>query len=396
MIDRPTYREWLWGFKDRPVVKVLAGVRRSGKSTVMFQFQDALRQNGVREDQIQAYNFESYSINDLRDPKALHDMIVDKAVSSDMNYIFLDEIQLVDGFERVIDSLFIQPNFDVYVTGSNAYLLSGELATLLSGRYVQKEVYPLSFKEYVSAFDNVDSESLFARYIERGGLPLSLSFEKESQYLDYITGVVNTVLVRDILARNHRSDAMLVEELASFLVDSAGSLISIKKISDTLTSCGQKTTSDTVTRYLSSFLEAFLFYRVDRYDLAGKKFLSVNAKYYPVDSAFRRVLVGNRRPNLGHRLEGVVFLELKRRGYEVYIGKIGTLEVDFVAQKDGQKIYIQVSQTIQEEATYQREVASLKAITDSYPKILLTTDGGNYNDNGIQIRNVVEWLLATD
>lgn len=393
MIRRETYLTDLERLKDKRFIKVLTGVRRSGKSTLLALFQEQLITDQVSQTQIQSYNFEDLALADYLDYRKLYEKITDNLQADQMNYIFLDEIQMVPEFERVLDSLFIKENVDLYVTGSNAYMLSGELATLLSGRYVELKVYPLSFVEFFSALGG-DKATVFQRYLEFGGFPYATEIPDELTYRDYISGIVNTVLIKDVLQRKQRSDATLVEQLAKYLTDSSGSLVTIKKIADTLTSMGQKTTSDTVSTYLSGFQEAYLFFRADRYDIAGKKYLSINSKYYPVDQSLRKVLLGNKRPNFGHRLEGVVYLELLRRGYQVFIGNIGEFKIDFVAQKNGVTEYYQVSLTVEDDRTYQREVRPFQSIQDNYRKILLTMDNGRYNQEGIEQLNIIDWLLA--
>lgn len=393
MIRRETYLSDLERLKDKRFIKVLTGVRRSGKSTLLALFQEQLITDQVSQTQIQSYNFEDLALADYLDYRKLYEKITDNLQADQMNYIFLDEIQMVPEFERVLDSLFIKENVDLYVTGSNAYMLSGELATLLSGRYVELKVYPLSFVEFFSALGG-DKATVFQRYLEFGGFPYATEIPDELTYRDYISGIVNTVLIKDVLQRKQRSDATLVEQLAKYLTDSSGSLVTIKKIADTLTSMGQKTTSDTVSTYLSGFQEAYLFFRADRYDIAGKKYLSINSKYYPVDQSLRKVLLGNKRPNFGHRLEGVVYLELLRRGYQVFIGNIGEFKIDFVAQKNGVTEYYQVSLTVEDDRTYQREVRPFQSIQDNYRKILLTMDNGRYNQEGIEQLNIIDWLLA--
>lgn len=393
MIRRETCLSDLERLKDKRFIKVLTGVRRSGKSTLLALFQEQLITDQVSQTQIQSYNFEDLALADYLDYRKLYEKITDNLQADQMNYIFLDEIQMVPEFERVLDSLFIKENVDLYVTGSNAYMLSSELAPLLSGRYVELKVYPLSFVEFFSALGG-DKATVFQRYLEFGGFPYATEIPDELTYRDYISGIVNTVLIKDVLQRKQRSDATLVEQLAKYLTDSSGSLVTIKKIADTLTSMGQKTTSDTVSTYLSGFQEAYLFFRADRYDIAGKKYLSINSKYYPVDQSLRKVLLGNKRPNFGHRLEGVVYLELLRRGYQVFIGNIGEFKIDFVAQKNGVTEYYQVSLTVEDDRTYQREVRPFQSIQDNYRKILLTMDNGRYNQEGIEQLNIIDWLLA--
>ena len=392
MYIRSNYLERLKQSNDKQIIKILTGVRRTGKSTIMEMFRLQLLAENVSPANIQFYNFEDLSLEDMTNYRSLNEKIESHLQSDGMNYIFLDEIQNVEQFEKVLDSLFIKKNVDLYVTGSNAYMLSGHLATLLAGRYIEIHVLPLSFKEYFQ--NQTDEPSVaFQTYLEKGGFPFTTQIDDEKTYKDYVNGIVNTVLIKDILTRKKRSDATLVEQLAKFLTDSAANLISVKKIADTLTSMGQKTSNDTISSYLSAFNEAFLFYKCDRYDIAGKKYLSINSKYYPVDQGLRKALLGSKRPNIGNRLETIVYFELIRRGYDVYVGIVGKLEIDFVAIKDGTTSYYQVAYSVGEEATYQREVASLKQINDHYRKYLLTSDLGTYNDEGIEQKNIIDWLL---
>jgi len=278
-------------------------------------------------------------------------------------------------------------------------MLSGELATLISGRYIEIEVYPLSFAEYYSHMEseskNTDKTQLFGRYLDYGGFPFGVQISDDKTYKDYIDGIINTVLVKDVLTRKKLSNATLVKQMAAFLTDVSGNLVSVKKIADTLTSMGHKTTSETVLSYLDGFCEAFLFYQCDRFDVSGKRYFSVNSKYYAVDQALWRSLLGLKRPNLGSRLETVIYIELLRRGYEVYVGVVGKQEVDFVAKREGVTEYIQVAASVVDENTYLREVGSLKQINDNYRKILLTMDLGSYNDDGVEQINVMDWLLKS-
>ena len=400
MIKRQNYIERLEHVRDKQIIKILTGVRRGGKSTILEMFRENLIADGIEAERIQEYNFEDLSHEDLKDYQKLHETITSKLVPDKMNYIFLDEIQLVTDFEKVLDSLFIRKHVDLYVTGSNAQMLSGELATLISGRYIEMEVYPLSFAEYYSHMEKegngTDKGQLFGRYLDYGGFPFGIQIADDKTYRDYIDGIINTVLVKDVLARKKLGNATLAKQMAAFLTDVSGNLVTVKKISDTLTSMGQKTTSETVLSYLTGFCEAFLFYQCDRFDVSGKRYLSVNSKYYVVDQALWRALLGSKRPNVGSRLETVTFIELLRRGYEVFVGVVGKCEVDFVAKREGVIEYIQVSASVVDENTYLREVSSLKQINDNYRKILLTMDLGNYNDDGIEQINIIDWLLEVN
>ena len=400
MIARPEYLQRLTRLRDLQLIKVLTGVRRSGKSTLLQLFSQQLLTEGVSASQIHQLNFEDLDLREMN-YKAVYKMLQSSLIPDKNNYVFLDEIQQLPGFEKILDGLFIKDNVDLYVTGSNAFLLSGELATLLSGRYIEVHVYPLSFAELTSqpgkddhGSGNPDTVSRFNYFLQHGGFPYTTAISDETTYRDYMTGIVNSVLVKDVLSRRQRSDTNLTQELAKFLVDAAGSLINPRKIANTLTSAGMKTTADTVSDYLKEFENAFLFYRCDRFDIAGKRYLSVNSKLYPVDSGLRQALLGSKRPNRGHQLETIVFLELKRRGYELYVGTLPGGEVDFVASKDGVTEYYQVSETVRNDSTYERETSSLKAIKDNYRKILLTEDPDSYDDQGIEHINVIDWLLG--
>lgn len=393
MIARDTYLKKLDLLRDKQIIKVLTGVRRCGKSTILQLYQEKLLSSGVDHNQIISLNFEDLGLSKLQNYLELNKYLENKLHPSQMNYLFIDEIQNVKHFEKVLDSLYIKKNVDIYITGSNAFLLSGELATLLSGRYIEIPVYPLSFQEYVSS-SNLDLTTAFDNYLEQGGFPFAIQLDDENTYLSYIQGIINTVLIKDILSRMQRGNSTLLEKIAAYLTDTAGNLITTANIANTLTSFGIKTTNSTVISYLEKLVASFLFYECKRFDIAGKRYLQVNSKYYAVDPAIRRALLGQKRPNMGSRLENIVFLELKRRNYDVYVGKLADKEVDFVAIKDGTISYFQVSLSVQDEKTYQREIRPFKEIKDNYRKILLTQDPGHYNDNGIEQINIIDWLLS--
>lgn len=391
MFPRPKYIDKLNKLRDKQIIKVLTGVRRSGKSTILKLYQEQLLKAGVKQEQIQVLNFEDLGLATITDYLKLYQYIDQRLIPDKMNYIFLDEIQDIPHFEKAIDSLFIKQNVDLYVTGSNAFMLSGELATLLAGRYIEIPVYPFSFKEFLASVPELSHQEAFNRYLERGGFPFATELEDENTYLSYIQGIINTVLVKDILARMQRGNTTLLEHIAAFLTDTNGNLITPTKVANVLSNNGVKATSATVMAYIKKLVDSYLFYRCDRYDIAGKKYLQINNKYYMVDPSLRRALLGQKRPNMGNRLEGIIYLELIRRGYEVYVGNLGKKEVDFVAIRDGIREYYQVSLTVQNEKTYQREIAPFLEIKDNYPKILLTEDPGSYDDNGIsQVNETVK------
>ena len=376
MIERTEYLEELKRWKDKDLIKVVTGIRRCGKSTLFELFINYLKENNVAEEQIIHLNLEDADY-DFKSYKELYDYVNKKLDSKKQYYVFLDEVQNVLEFQKAVDSLYIKKNVDVYITGSNGYLLSGELATLLSGRYVEIKMLPLSFKEYISAFDSKDYQQLFLNYMKNGGMPGNISILKTNPNdIDkYLDGIFSTIVYKDIMIRNNISDKMLLECVLKFIFDSIGSPISTKKISDTLTSKGMMTSNHTVENYITAFLESFLIYKAERFDVKGKNLLVRDYKYYAVDSGLRSYLLGKKADSdMGHILENIVYLELLRRGYRVYVGKVDDLEVDFVAEnRDGLKYY-QVALTVRDQKVLERELKSLQKTGDHYPKILLTLD----------------------
>lgn len=396
MIERTEYLEELKRWKDKDLIKVITGIRRCGKSTLFQLFIDYLKSIGISDEQIISINLEDADYN-FEDYKQLYDYIKEKIDSKNQYYVFLDEVQNVPMFQKAVDSLYIKKNVDVYITGSNAYLLSGELATLLSGRYIEIKMLPLSFKEYVSAFDDNNYQQLFLNYMRNGGMPGNISIIKSNPNdLDkYLDGIFSTIVYKDIMARNNINDKMLLESVLKFIFDSIGSPISTKKISDTLTSKGISTSNHTVEKYITAFIESFLIYKAERFDVKGKNLLARDYKYYVVDQGLRSYLLGKKADSdMGNILENIVYLELLRRGYRVYVGKVDDLEVDFVAEsRDGLK-YFQVALTVRDEKVLQRELRSLQKTGDHYPKYLLTLDMDLESDyDGITKINVVDWLL---
>lgn len=397
MINREEYLDELIRWKDKDLIKVVTGIRRCGKSTLFDLFIDYLKMSGVKSNQIIYINLEDADY-DFKDYKELYHFINEKIISEDNFYVFLDEVQNVPGFQRAVDSLYIKKNVDVYITGSNAYLLSGELATLLSGRYIEIKMLPLSFKEYVSAFDNNNYQQLFLDYMRNGGMPGNINILKSNvNDLDkYLDGIFSTIVYKDIMARNNITDKLLLESVIKYIFDSIGIPISIKKISDTLTSKGISTSNHTVENYITALLESFLIYKAERFDVKGKNLLARDYKYYVVDSGLRSYLLGKKADSdMGHILENIVYLELLRRGYKVYVGKVDDLEVDFVAEnRDGLRYY-QVALTVRDEKVLERELRSLQKTGDHYPKTLLTLDMDLETDyDGIKKINVVDWLLS--
>ena len=397
MVERKEYLEELKRWKEKDLIKVVTGIRRCGKSTLFNLFIDYLKNSGISEKQIIKINLEDADY-DFKDYKELYDYIKTKLISDKMNYVFLDEVQNVPEFQRAVDSLYIKKNVDVYITGSNAYLLSGELATLLSGRYIEIKMLPLSFKEYVSAFPNNNNYyQLFLEYMRTGGMPGNLSIiDTNPNDIDkYMDGIFSTIVYKDIMARNNITDKILLENILKFIYDSIGSPISTKKISDTLTSKGMSTSNHTVENYITAFIESFLIYKAERFDVKGKNLLVRDYKYYSVDTGLRSYLLGKKADSdMGHILENIVYLELLRRGYKVYVGKVDDLEVDFVAEnREGLK-YFQVALSVRDDKVLERELKSLQKTGDHYPKYLLTLDMDLESDyDGITKINVVDWLL---
>ena len=397
MVERKEYLEELKRWKEKDLIKVVTGIRRCGKSTLFDLFIDYLKSIGVSEKQIIKINLEDADY-DFKDYKELYNYIKTNLIPDKMNYVFLDEVQNVPEFQRAVDSLYIKKNVDVYITGSNAYLLSGELATLLSGRYIEIKMLPLSFKEYVSAFPNNNNYyQLFLEYMRNGGMPGNLSIiDTNPNDIDkYMDGIFSTIVYKDIMARNNITDKILLENILKFIYDSIGSPISTKKISDTLTSKGMSTSNHTVENYITAFIESFLIYKAERFDVKGKNLLVRDYKYYSVDTGLRSYLLGKKADSdIGHILENIVYLELLRRGYKVYVGKVDDLEVDFVAEnREGLK-YFQVALSVRDDKVLERELKSLQRTGDHYPKYLLTLDMDLESDyDGITKINVVDWLL---
>lgn len=397
LIKRKEYLKQLINWRDKKVIKVITGVRRCGKSTLMDLYKSCLLEQGVANEQIISINFEDYDYIDLLEPRNFYAYVKERILSDGrMTYCFFDEIQNVKDFERVVDSLYIKPNVDIYITGSNAYMLSSELATLLSGRYVEIKMLPLSFKEYVEASgDERELARKYRSYIETSSFPYVLDMKQDARVIrEYLNGIYNTIVVKDITQRNKFPDTMMLESVLRFAYDNIGNILSTKKIADTMTSDGRKIDTKTVEKYLNALMESYMLYQCKRYNIKGKQYLKTLDKYYAVDMGMRKVLLGSKAMDAGHILENIVYLELLRRGYDVYIGKVDDLEIDFVAMDDKGMTYYQVSATVRDEKTLKRELASLQSINDHYPKILLTLDDDPEMEYaGIRKINALDWLL---
>ena len=397
LIQREQYLAFLRRHKDQDVIKVVSGVRRCGKSTLFELFKQELLASGVKANQIISINFEDLEYEPLQEYHALHEYIVERLIPDIPMYVFLDEVQHVVQFEKVVGSLFIKPNVDIYITGSNAYFMSSDIATLLTGRYVQVEMLPLSFKEFHSAYSqqNLSDMDIYNLYIEHSSFPRLVHVEDDESIDEYLESILNTVVLKDIVTRLKITDVPLLLDIIKYLLANIGSLINPTKIANTLTSYGRKTDNKTVEKYLQGLKDGLLIYEVDRFDVKGKALLQRNAKYYVVDSAFRKFLLSRTDSDRGHILENIVSLELIRRGYRVYVGHLQNGEIDFVAKKPHRLEYYQVSYTVMEDTTLRRELSPLEKLDDNYPKYLLTMDVLHKTDNhnGIEQKNVLDWLL---
>lgn len=395
IIKRTNYLDKLIAFKDKKLIKVITGIRRCGKSTLMEIFQSYLHEQGITQEQIVSLNFEDYDYYDLREPRNLHAYLKDRLIPGRMTYIFLDEVQHVKDFPDVVDSFYIKPDVDIYLTGSNAHMLSSEIATLLSGRYVEIPMLPLSFKEFMDGQEaNASLTPKYSEYISIGSFPYAMQLEREAEVNDYLTGIYNTIILKDVIARKKINDAMMLESVVCFTADKIGNMLSTKRIADIMTAEGRKIDQKTVERYLSALRETFVLYPASRYNIRGKQFLKTLEKYYFIDMGLRRVLLGNRAFDAGRILENVIYLELLRRHKKVYVGKMDNLEVDFVTMDEDGLTYYQVAATVRDEHTLQRELASLKLIRDQYPKLILTLDEDPDADyDGIKRRNALQWLM---
>ena len=408
-IDRKEYLDFLVKSKDRQIIKVVSGVRRCGKSTLFEIYKDFLLENGVAKNQIISINFEDMDYEELTDYKKLYEYIKSKMIEDKKNYIFLDEIQHVDKFEKVVDSLFIKENTDLYITGSNAYFMSGELATLLSGRYIELKMLPLSFKEYYQAkleYEKLEQKGnrisktliqYYNEYIVNSSFPYTLQLDSDLKNIyEYLSGIYNSVLLKDIVGRLKISDVMRLESVVKYIFDKIGNLTSLSKIANTLTSMGRKTDAKTIEKYIRGLTDSLLVHEVSRYNIKGKEFLSTLSKYYVADLGLRQMILGNRNIDMGHILENIIYLELLRRKGNVYVGQFDKNEIDFVVINSNEIEYYQVALTVLDENTLKRELDAFKNIKDNYPKYLITLDDVMVNTDydGIKVVNALEWLLG--
>ena len=399
MISRDNYLERLKAFKDNKLIKVITGIRRCGKSTLLELFKEYLKGEGVSDDNIIHINLELMKYDDVRDYKTFYNLITEKIKNNDRCYLLIDEIQQVDKWEKAINSMNVEFNVDIYITGSNAYLLSSEISTLLSGRYVEIKMLPLSFKEYLE-FDHLPHnwtlEDKFNQYLKFGSLPAVPTLPQDNTTInEFLLGIYNTVIVKDVISRNSIKDIGLLEQIVKYVVANTGNIISANKISGYISSQGrgETTKATTVSNYLDMLEKAYIIYPVKRYDIKGKEQLKNLAKYYVVDTGIRNMLMGYSDSDFGHVLETIVYLELLRRGYQVFIGKWYELEVDFIAVKQDEKKYYQVCLSLMDEKVKERELAPLKAIPDNYEKTILSMDKSYITDHeGIKFQNIIDFL----
>ncbi len=399
LIQREEYLNKLIALKDKKIIKVVTGVRRCGKSKLLEMYRKWLLEQGVEEERIVSINFEDLDFEDLTDYKKLHTYLKEHLVKDNMTYIFLDEIQNVEQFPKVVDSLYIKDNVDIYITGSNAHMLSSEIATLLSGRYIQIEMLPLSFKEYMISTGSMNDRGIkYVDYLQNSSFPYTLELEGQSDEIrSYLEGLYNTIVVEDIINHSKISEPMMLKSILKFIFDNIGNPLSSKKIADTMTSSGRRIDTRTVEKYLNALTESYIIYQAKRYNIKGKQYLKTLEKYYVVDIGLRLMLFGSKQIDAGRILENIVYLELLRRGYDVYVGKVDEFEVDFVAQNGKGTTYFQVALSVRDEKTLERELRSLRAIKDHYPKILLTMDDDpEVHYDGIRRINARDWLLGLE
>ena len=405
LINRPEYLKQLIQNKDVDLIKIVTGIRRCGKSSLLDLFHQYLLENGVPKDNIIHMNLESLRYRDLTNYLNFYDYVKDLIAKKGKTYLIFDELQVIDQWEKAIESFRIDFDVDIYITGSNAYLLSTEFSTLLSGRYVEIRMLPLSFKEFITFYEFTSSttiEEKFQKYLQFGGMPILREYKfEQSRSNQALEGIYSTVVLRDILQRSNQADHLTLQKIMMFLCSNIGSITSPNNIGNILSKEGdissgkeKNIAGKTVEKYISLLRNAFIFHSVGRYDIKGKQLLKTLEKNYIIDIGFRNMLLGYRDADRGHILENIVFLELLRRDYRVYIGKIGETEVDFIAEKADDKIYIQVSESIQSPETRERELRPLRMIPDNYEKIVLSMDKNFITSyDGIKTLNLIDWLM---
>lgn len=396
LIERDFYLDKLKNVMGTPDIKVITGVRRCGKSKLMDAFIDWIKQN-EKDSNIIHINYNLFEFDSIKTAQALNSYVEERYQKNNINYLLIDEVQLCTDFEKVINSFHASEKYDIYITGSNAFLLSSDLATLFTGRVFQIKVFPFSFLEYQKYFKNADPENAFDSYVKEGGMSGSFVYKSTEEKYAYIKDVFDTLITRDIVQKYKIKNELLLNKLNDFMLDNISSEVSVRKIADTLTSNQEKTNDKTIGSYLNYLCNAFAFYKVRRYDIRGKKYLASQDKYYLADHSFRYAILGTKNMDYGRVYENMVCIELLRRGYEVYTGVLYKKEIDFVAIKQSEKIYIQVSDDISLPETLEREVTPLLSIKDAYPKVLIArTRHEKYLYEGISIINLADFLLGKE
>lgn len=396
VIERKEYLDKLVSYKDKKIIKVITGIRRCGKSTLLNEYKKYLLNNNIDEKSIISINFDDKNNEKLLDSNNLYNYIITNTVKNKTNYLLFDEIQNVTDFQKCINSLYLNENYDIYITGSNSYILSGELATYLTGRYIEIHVLPLSFKEYLKFYGEKDELKKYDDYVTYGAFPYLINLDNKDQKIDYLNAIYSTVILKDVINRKGINDSLLLELICKFLFDNIGSYVSIKKISDTLSSYGRKNSVHTIEQYINALLESFILYKVNRYDIKGKQLLKTMEKYYLSDIGLRTYLLGSNNKDLGHILENVIFLELKRQGFRIYIGKNEENEIDFVVDNNEEIIYIQVSLSVRDKNTLERELKPLQKLKDNYKKYIITLDYDKNNYDGIKQISAIDFLLGRE
>ena len=397
MLERKTYLNKLIRLKDKDFIKVVTGIRGCGKTTLLTQYKHYLIDQGIKVERIISINFDDFKNRELKDIDALYNYITPLLSDADMDYIFLDRVQEVPNFEEVVNSLYRKNNTDIYITGSNSHLLSGELSTYLTGRYVKIEMMTLSFSEYTNLdAKNINLEREYQEYITKGGFPAVKTLSlKDNQGTEALSSILETIISRDIMQRNKFRDKRKIEDVLSFIMNNIGNELSISKIANTMTSDGRKISNATVESYISEFLNSYLLYRVQRYDIKGKQYLKSLEKYYVADIGLRNTLATNKNTDIGHILENIIYLELKKRYQSVYVGKEGIVEIDFVVSNPQSVLYFQVAATLRDKKTRERELRSLNQIKDHNRKYILTLDNDPITTvDGIIIMNALDWLIV--
>ena len=392
MIPRKQYIDFLSKLKDKQIIKVVTGIRRCGKSTLFELYKKQLLENGITKEQIISLNFENPNDMKFENWKELYTYIENKLIKDKMNYIFLDEIQILENFEKAVDGLYIKNNVDLYITGSNSYMLSGELATYLTGRYMQVHMLPLSFKEYLEYYGENNETQKYNTYIKNGGFPYLINLNEDSELIrNYLEGVYTTIILKDVVSKNNIKDTMILDSITKFIFDNIGQLVSTNKIANTLASNNRKCSVNTVKNYINNLLDSYIIYKISRYDIKGKEYLKTGYKYYVCDLGLRNYLLGSIK-DYGSILENIIFLELKRRNYDIYIGKHDDNEIDFVIKNNEGIKYIQVALSVRDEKTLERELNPLKNINDNYPKYIITLDYDNVDYDGIKQISAIDFL----